>query len=249
MGKGRILARTSASVVCKGDVVAGRGMAGRSGGGAGCFWRSCSKVPSLIGAGPSSEQRMRAAALIFPSSSLAAIAAALVRSPHGPRLPLLSVEGALGEKMDVAKSGYLSWKSATRFLIRSVRLRRRPPLVGTSKIPAPKVRSRCHPFISKGARRMDSTMSVKRWPATDRAPLGICLSKPLVRFGCCVDPAATGPWAVWSSGARFGPSVVGPASTRAASAFDPESLAGPVGGTSPPCPTSPCVDRASDSGG
>lgn len=38
-------------------------------------------------------------------------------------------------------------------------------------------------------------MSVERWPAADWTPLEMCLSKSLLRLGCCVDLDDLGPWA------------------------------------------------------
>src|SRR6218665_2866423 len=78
---------TSASVAWKGVLVVGRGIYGRSGGGEGCFKRSSASVSSFIGAGLSSEHRILDAALMLPSSSFAATAAARACSPPAPRRP------------------------------------------------------------------------------------------------------------------------------------------------------------------
>src|SRR6218665_126216 len=63
-------------------------MGGRSVGGAGCFELSSASVSSFNRAGISLEHNILDAALIFPSSSLAATAAATDLSLFGP-LPVL----------------------------------------------------------------------------------------------------------------------------------------------------------------
>src|SRR6218665_228318 len=79
MGNERIIELIIDSVVWKVVLDVERRMAERSDDGAGCFCRSSCSVFSFIGAGVSYEQRMPAAALILPSSSVAVTAAANAR--------------------------------------------------------------------------------------------------------------------------------------------------------------------------
>lgn len=150
IGKERSLVCIINSVVWKGALDVVHRMAGRSGGGAGCFCRRSSSVSSLIGAVVSSEQRMRDAALIFLSSNFAASTVASAPLPFESwnlRPPGRAVSA---RETASTKVGHPSWKTAMRFFISDVRLRRRPPLKATSKIPFPKAQRRCHPARPMG---------------------------------------------------------------------------------------------------
>lgn len=100
MRKERTLARTSSSVACDGDVIAGRRITGRSDGGAGCLWRSSSRVLlSIVAEVEDAGLRAHVA-----SSSLAVITATFVCSPLGPCRPFPLVDAVLSEKRVETKS-------------------------------------------------------------------------------------------------------------------------------------------------
>src|SRR6218665_1581198 len=120
-------------------------MGGRSVGGAGCFELSSASVSSFNRAGISLEHNILDAALIFPSSSLAATAAATDLSLFGT-LPVPVLFGGVcvsPAKSSAALAGHEPGNSTTRFFTVEVRLCWRPPLTGCSSIIDPKVRRLC----------------------------------------------------------------------------------------------------------
>src|SRR6218665_1726712 len=182
-GKVRMQAITSASVAWKGVLVVGRGIDGRSGG-EGCFKRSSSSVSSFIGAGLSSEHRILAAALMLPSSSFAAPAAARACSPPAPRRPAAPDSWLYcGAKRFVSPEGAAENKFSTRALILDVRLWRFPPLTVCVSVNAPKDRRRRHGSGEKGSKRIRLMTVVSKPHQLCLAALGMCLRSLCCRVG------------------------------------------------------------------
>jgi hypothetical protein len=149
-------------------------MGGRSPGGAGCFSLSSSSVVLLIGTGSSSEQRIRAAALILPSSNFADTAAAIVCSRLSPPF-LPGSELSHGVNSIGVSTGTFAKNSLARVLILEVRLWRLPPLMGWASVRAPKDSKCCQWVEESGSFAMRPIMVVRSSPRLCLAAFGICL--------------------------------------------------------------------------
>src|SRR6218665_3553152 len=86
-----------------------------------------------MGAGLSSEQRMRTAAVIFPSFNFEEIAVALALSSMFFMFPEDLQSCECWSKTRAPLSGHVLKESSVRFFMVEVRLCRLPPLIGCSK--------------------------------------------------------------------------------------------------------------------
>src|SRR6218665_1378839 len=119
------------------------GIRGRSGGSAGCLLRSYSMALLSSRAGLSLEHKILTAALMLPSSSFDATAAATVWSSLILSLLLAYSEAGFAEQISSHFRVHSVGKHSTRFLTVDVRLCLLPPRIGCSSMDAPKVTNAC----------------------------------------------------------------------------------------------------------